>query len=105
MWMCDGGSSAASASVSTQPHAVKWRAMRRLEIILHRDLHLPRGRRPDDLAERRAHDVPLDCSGAVELRPVEHVERLEAQLNRAVAAGHLLDQRQVGVLDARAVEE
>ena len=47
---------------------------------LGRQLDEARRRGGDDLAERRARDVAVDRAGAVELRVVEDVERLEPQL-------------------------
>ena len=40
----------------------------------------------DDLAERRARDVAVDGAGAVELRVIEDVERLEPELRGAATA-------------------
>src|ERR1700687_2063545 len=78
----------------------------RSEAELRRDLDEPRSGRADDLPERTAPNVSLHGACPVELRVVEHVERLDAHLERLGAAErHVLDERHVETHDARTVEE
>src|SRR5437868_5180098 len=76
------------------------------EVELRRNLNKPGRRRGLDFSERRAHDVAVDGARAVELRMVEDVERLEAQLEvPLLIEGHAFDEREIEVLDAGTVEK
>src|SRR3954463_8547000 len=73
---------------------------------LHPDLHETGRRGTHDLAERRARNVAVHRRRAVELRVVEDVERLDANLRHALGPeSHALDERQVGIVDTRTMEE
>ena len=64
------------------------------------------GAPPNDVAEGRTRDIAVDRTGAIELRMIEHVESLEPQLEAPrLAEPQTLDQREVEVLDAGAIEE
>src|SRR5262249_44465240 len=73
---------------------------------LRRQLKEPRRRRRLDVAERRARDVAVDRTPAVELRGIEEVEHFEPDLEGApLVQRHALDQREIDVLDAGPVEK
>jgi hypothetical protein len=59
-----------------------------------------------DLAERRATDIAVHGAGAVELRAIEHVEHFETELDGlSLSERHALQKREVGVDNARSLEE
>src|SRR4051812_42545400 len=71
-------------------------SLRCSEHDLHPDLHETRRRGTHDLAESRARNVAVHRRRAVELRVVEDVERLDANLRRALGPeSDPLDERQV----------
>src|SRR6478672_9621027 len=82
-----------------------------LEQDLDRELDLPRGSRiarrearVGDHAERGAADRG-DPSGLSKVRLVEQIERLHAELRaRSTNEVEILDQRQIGVAEPRAVK-
>jgi len=80
--------------------------MNGLERKLRRELEEPRCGGRLDLTKRRAGNVAVHGARAVELGMVEHVERLEAHLQRlGTTERHVLDQRHVEILDAGTVKE
>ena len=77
-----------------------------LEKELCAELHEPRRRRADDLAERGTVDVSIDRLRPEELSVVEDVEALEAKLNRfGFRQAHRLEQGHIEVNHTRAVEK
>src|SRR5262245_21651684 len=74
-------------------------SLRKLEHELGGQLNESRRRRGFDLPERGAGDVPVHGAGAVELRMIQDVERLETQLQgMRPAEPDLLDHREIEIL-------
>src|SRR6202034_1292919 len=81
-------------------------ASHHLEDELDCSLHQSRRGRAHNRSERRAVDVAVHRSRSIELRGVEDVESLEAELQRLrFSERHALQQSHVVVVDARAGEE
>src|SRR5215217_2624114 len=102
---------AAAPSYDRQPPAPSQTTCRVLEPHLHPELHLPLGRAAEGARRARQHGGNLPCRarvdvvrGLTELRVVEDVERLDAELRREPPDPGVLDQRRVDVELPRAAQ-
>src|SRR5271154_6612864 len=77
-----------------------------LEVEFCNELHQARRCSADDMAEVGVFNLPVHRCGTIELRMVECVEGLRAELKGSrVSQAHILLERQVEVVDARPVED